>query len=108
VTDGIFDDGLEKETRYKTIKRAWIDLDLHPQAICKAHLFDGEVVVDQLKLLSDWDLLRSGALKRALEDCVEMGEYLDSLLLAAELHKGCDRVERIEKEVRFELCLERT
>lgn len=82
-----------KETRDEAVEGAWVHVELKAEAIGEAHLFDGEVALDDFEFLGQRDFLPRGSLQCRFQNGIKMPEHFRGLLLAPKFHPSGDRVQ---------------
>src|SRR5580704_10503762 len=76
----ILHNGLKQKARDEAIDRARINLELQPQTVRKAHLLNGQVILDQFDFSGQRHSLRSSSLQRGLKNRVQISEHFGRLL----------------------------
>src|SRR5204862_6260904 len=82
------------------------NVDSHHQPILESDLLDLEVTANELELFVERDFLIEIAVERQAEKLAESREHCIGGFDVA-VHQRRDRVQRVEKEMRLELHLER-
>src|ERR1043166_4984710 len=106
MSHGVLDDRLEDQIRNADVEHLWIDANIGRESILKTNPLNLEVAVQELDLLLKCDLHRTGVLECQAQEVAETRDHLAGGLCVP-VQQGRDRMQRIKKEVRMNLHLQR-
>src|SRR6185503_11049280 len=99
---------LQRKTRNSGRHQRFGNSELRPQAIREACLLDCNVLPDEIEFFTECDFVCLVTSQRASQQLAEMLDDAHRALSIVVTNEHGDRVECVEKEMRVELCLERS
>src|SRR5215470_17001745 len=97
---------LQREARYHSGQERVADVEFGSQPIREPRLLNGDVLPDELKFFSEWDLIRAMAAERRPQHFAQLFDDSHRAPTVVVTHQHCDRVERVEEEMRVHLRLQ--
>ena len=106
MTNGIFNQRLHDETRYKRVLHLGGDLSFDAQVFCETNLLDREVVVEKSQFLRQWNFLPVPRIERQAKQIAQMLDHsARQPRIALDVRR--DGVERVEEKMRVKLHAQR-
>ena len=106
VAHGVFEERLQNQIRHQGIERLRRNVHLNLQSIAEARLLDLGVAFEEIDFFTQGDLLRVRALERMAQQVAKSHEHFICGFHVL-VHERGDGVERVEKEMRVKLHLQR-
>ncbi len=103
VLDGVFHERLQDEVRYQRVEYARLYLGVDSESALKADLHDLQVPMRERQFLAERDFLLVRSVERRAQQLAQAGNHASDAAWVA-LHQRRNRVQRVEQEVRIELC----
>ncbi|MCG3161653.1 MAG: hypothetical protein JMDDDDMK_02850 [Acidobacteria bacterium] len=107
VANRILHQLLQGETGNQRGQERASDVELSPQPVREARLFDGDVLPDEFEFFAEWDFIRAMAAERRSQDLAQLFDDAHGGLTLVVAHHHGDGVERVEEKVRVHLRLQR-